>query len=251
MAVLEFEDPFRDLVQEVPVVRRYDHRSRVVFQVVFDPVDRFGIEMVRGFVEKQQVGLLEKDAAESDPAAFASGKLVDDHFVGRKNQGVGCHVQAGVDLPAAAGIDLFLKDAHALHGLVHFFRGHFTHPVGEVLILAEQLHGIGKSQLEILPNGFSHFQLGFLGDETDLHASGWLGLPLELLVDACHNPQDRGLSGSVLSDDPDLGSREETQVDVAQNLLLPIEFVQTKHREDVLVGHSLPSEGDFRSRSQG
>ncbi len=54
-AAIEFQDPTRDVVQEVPVVRDRDHRARVVLQKVLEPLHRLRIEVVGRLIEEQQV----------------------------------------------------------------------------------------------------------------------------------------------------------------------------------------------------
>ena len=49
-----------------------DDRAFVLVQVLFQPVDTLGIEVVGGFVEEQDIGFLEQQAAEGDSTAFAS-----------------------------------------------------------------------------------------------------------------------------------------------------------------------------------
>ena len=62
LAVLEFQNPLGDVVEEVAIVGHGDDRARVLVEVPFEPGDAFGIEMVRRLVEQQQVGLLRAGA---------------------------------------------------------------------------------------------------------------------------------------------------------------------------------------------
>jgi len=56
-APVDLEDPLRDVVEEVPVVGHGEDRARVVRQVVLEPLDALRVEMVRGLVEQEEVGL--------------------------------------------------------------------------------------------------------------------------------------------------------------------------------------------------
>ena len=49
-----------DVVEEVAIVRHRDDGARIFCQMPFEPGDGLGVEMVRRFVEQQQVGLLEQ-----------------------------------------------------------------------------------------------------------------------------------------------------------------------------------------------
>src|SRR4029079_5317622 len=50
-AAVELDDPTRNVVEEVAVVRHRDDRAVVLLEVALQPGDRLRIEMVRGFVE--------------------------------------------------------------------------------------------------------------------------------------------------------------------------------------------------------
>ena len=62
-APVEFEYPSGHVVEEVAVVRDGDHRSLVLPQVLLEPVDALGVEMVRRLVQQQHVGLLQQEPA--------------------------------------------------------------------------------------------------------------------------------------------------------------------------------------------
>src|SRR5690606_28800232 len=45
-AAVELEDPAGDIVEEVAIVRDHQHGARIFAQVLFEPGDRLGVEMV-------------------------------------------------------------------------------------------------------------------------------------------------------------------------------------------------------------
>ena len=59
-AAIDLADPLGNVIQEVAIVRDGKHRALVVVQEVLEPQDRFGVQVVRGLVEQQQVGSLEQ-----------------------------------------------------------------------------------------------------------------------------------------------------------------------------------------------
>ena len=71
---VELEDPAGDVVEEVPVVGDGHDRARVLLQEPLEPVDRLGVEVVRGLVEQQQVGLRQQQPAQRDPASLTAGQ---------------------------------------------------------------------------------------------------------------------------------------------------------------------------------
>ena len=54
-------------------------------------------------------------------------------------------------------------------------------------------------------------QIRFLRQEADADAGLRAGLALEFLVDAGHDPQQRGFAGAVEAEHADLGAREKAE----------------------------------------
>src|SRR6185437_2500109 len=69
---VELQNPFGDVVEEIPIVRDGDHGARVLLEITLEPADRFGIEMVGRLIEQQHVGRGEQQAAERDTAPLSS-----------------------------------------------------------------------------------------------------------------------------------------------------------------------------------
>jgi hypothetical protein len=85
---VDLEDPLRHVVEEVAVVRDGQHRARVVREVLLQPQDALGVEVVRRLVQEQQVGLAQQQLAERDPTAFATGQRGDRRIRRRATQRV-------------------------------------------------------------------------------------------------------------------------------------------------------------------
>ena len=54
-----------------------DDRPLVLLQVRFQPLDGFGVQVVRGLVQQEDVRLLQEEAAQRHAAPFAAGKRAD------------------------------------------------------------------------------------------------------------------------------------------------------------------------------
>src|SRR5204863_5362563 len=59
-SAIELENPAGDVVEEVPVVGHGHDSARIILEKTFEPGDRLRIQMIRGFVEQQQVGRLKE-----------------------------------------------------------------------------------------------------------------------------------------------------------------------------------------------
>ena len=71
-AAIEFENPARDIIEEVAVVGHDQDRAGIIAQMAFQPVHRLGVEMVGRFVEQQQFGLFQQQLAKRDAAPLAA-----------------------------------------------------------------------------------------------------------------------------------------------------------------------------------
>ena len=64
-AAVELEDPAGHVVEEVAIVGDGDDGARVVLEDALEPRDRFGIEVVGGLVEQQEVGPRQQQPAQT------------------------------------------------------------------------------------------------------------------------------------------------------------------------------------------
>src|SRR3546814_81262 len=82
-AAIEFEDPVHDIVEEVAIVGDEDDVARIVDEMLFEPGDAFGVEMVGRFVEQQDRRLFEQQAGECDAALFTARQIFDARLARR------------------------------------------------------------------------------------------------------------------------------------------------------------------------
>src|SRR5271165_6523070 len=98
-AAIELEYPAGHVVEEVAVVGDDEDRARVGAQMAFEPVDRFGVEMVGRLVEQQQVRLFQQQSAERDAAPLAARKRADVGIVRRAAERVHRLLDLTVEIP--------------------------------------------------------------------------------------------------------------------------------------------------------
>ena len=148
-AVIEFQNPAGDVVQEVAVVGDGDHRARILLEMVLQPRHGLGVQVVGRLVEQQDVGLLQQEPAQGHAPLLAAGENADQRIARRAAQGVHRHFQTRVDIPGVQMIDLLLQLALPLQELVHLV---VRHRLGELVAdLVVLLHEIDHRPASPLP----------------------------------------------------------------------------------------------------
>src|SRR5690606_40984406 len=88
------------------------------------------------FVEQQHVRLGQQQASQRHAALFTARQIGDFPVVRRAAQGAHGLIDAAVDVPDVAGVDLFLEGGHLLHQLVGVVFAQF---VGDFVVAVEPL----------------------------------------------------------------------------------------------------------------
>ena len=109
-----------------------DDRPLVFLQMVLQPLHRFGVEVVGGLVEQQDVGLLQQQAAQGHAPLFAAGEVGHRGVAGRAAQGVHGVLQAVVQVPGVHFVEFFLDGG--LAGDQFFHVGLAQVGIGEALV---------------------------------------------------------------------------------------------------------------------
>ena len=66
-----------NFVHEVAVVAYYDDTSREICQVFFEYLQRLDIEVVGGFVEHKEIGVVHQNCAQVELATFSATQFID------------------------------------------------------------------------------------------------------------------------------------------------------------------------------
>ena len=77
-AIGELDDARGDDIEEIAVVGDEDDGAGEFAEEFLEPEDGFGVEVVGGFVQQEEVGLGGQRAAEGDAAFFAAGERADE-----------------------------------------------------------------------------------------------------------------------------------------------------------------------------
>ena len=234
LAAVEFENPPGDVVQKIAVVGHGDHRALVLLQMLLQPVDRLGVEVVRRLVEQQHVGLLQQQAAQGHAAALAAREVLH-RFVGVGTpQGVHRSLQHAVQFPAVALVDLLVQLSLALDQPGHRVVVHrFAQLFVDLLVLLQQRHGRRAALLDDLADRLRVVEPGFLFEVTHRVTRREDHFAVEILVDSGDDLHQGRLTRAVQADDADLGAVEKREVDVVEHPFLVGEgLAYADHRKD-------------------
>ena len=200
------------------------HRAGILLQMLLEPVDRLGVEVVGRFVEQQHVGLLEQQAAESHATALAPREGAHLLIVGRALQGIHGTLELGVYVPGVGGVERILQLGLALDQFVHLV-GILEH-VGvaergvHLVELLEQIHHGLHALADHFDHGLLGVELRFLLEISYGISGREHHLALVILVNAGDDFQQRRFTGAVETDDADFGAIEKGEIYVFENLFL-------------------------------
>ena len=164
LAAVELEDPAGDVIEEVAVVGDRDDGARVLVEVALEPGDAFGVEVVGGLVEEEDVVLFEEDFAEGDATNFAAGEGVDLGVSGGQAHGVHGDLEASVEVPALGGLDGVLDPPLLFQEFIHLIGvdGLAEAGVDGVEPVQEGSEG-GDGLLDVAEHGLGAVEGGLLG----------------------------------------------------------------------------------------
>jgi hypothetical protein len=75
-SAVQLENPLRHVVQEVPVMGYGEDRAGVALQMSFQPLHRFGVEVVGRLVQQQEIRLRNQQLAQRDSTPLTAGQHV-------------------------------------------------------------------------------------------------------------------------------------------------------------------------------
>ena len=249
LAAIEFQDPAGHVVQEVAIVGHGHDGAGILVEVAFEPGHALGVQVVRGLVQEEHVGLLEQELAEGHATLLAAGEDLHVGVAGGQPHGVHRDFELAVEIPGVRGLDLVLDRGLLVQELLHLvrFEGLAEAGVDGIVAIEEGFRG-GHGLHHVAQDILRGVELGLLREVADPRARGGPGGPDEVLLHAGHDPQERALARAVAPQDADLGPGIERQPDILEHLFFAVGLGQVLDREDVLRRHGLRARGTGGSR---
>src|SRR5439155_316790 len=241
-AAVELEDPAGDVVEEVAIVRDGHHRAGILVEVRLGRGDRFGVGMVGGLVEEEEIGLLEEHAAQGDAPALAARERAHVGVARRQAERVHRDLERAVELPGVRGVDGVLDAGLLAEELLHLRRRHVLAEAHRHLLEArEQMARRPDGLLDVLEDVLRRIEQRLLRQVADDDALGGRRVAREVVLDARHDAQQRALARPVRADHADLRAAVEGERDALQDLLpLGGDLAHVPHGEDEGRWHIAP-----------
>ena len=197
-ATVQFQDPPRDVVEEVAVVGDDHYRALVLLEEAFQPGYGLRVQVVGGLVQEQDTGTLEQQPAQRHPAPLAAGDRGHVGVPGRTAQGVHGDLQGALQLPAAGGVYAFLQLPLFGQQGGHRVVVHGLGETGADLVEAvEQRLGFAQPLHDVAFHVLGRVQPGLLFQVSHAHAFGGPRLAAEIRVQAGHDLEQRRLARAV------------------------------------------------------
>ena len=189
--------------------------------------------MVGGLVEQQQVGLLEQQLAQRDPAALTTGEVVDERVGRRAAQRVHRLVEPAVEVPRVGVVEVGLQVAHLGEQLVVVGVG-VGELLGDLVVAVELALDLVDGLLDVLEHRLALGQRRLLLEHADRGVGVDDRVAVVGVLEPRHDLEQGRLAGAVGSDDADLGAVQERQGDVVEDDLVAVGLAHVAQREDIL-----------------
>ena len=151
----------------------------------------FGVQMVGGFVQKQYVWFLKKQATQRHPTSFTTREHTDFHLWKRGAQSVHGNLQFSIQFPGINRIYFILKLSLFIHQGFHFvwILIHLRQSKGLVdfVVAVQNGHHLFDPLFYHLQNGFIRVQFRFLIQKTHGISWGKHHVTLVVLILSCNN----------------------------------------------------------------
>ena len=176
-----------------------NYSSRVVVQVLFKPCNSFGIQMVCRLIQKQNVRLLQKQAAEGNSASLTTGKHVNNLIRRRTAQSVHSQLKIVIKIPCIKSVQLFLNLALAGSKLIKISI-RVAVSLANLIKFFKKVCNFLYALFYNFHNSFSRLKIRLLFKIADCIAGCQSSLTRKILINARKNLKKRRFTRTIRSD---------------------------------------------------
>jgi len=226
---VQLQDPTGNVIEEVTVVGDRHNGTFEVVQEAFQPGYGFRIQVVRWFVEQQHVWFFQQQTAQRDAAAFTTGQFFNFCIPVWQTQGIGRALQLHVQVVTVMCLDNLFKFA-LLGGELVEVGIRFGVLRVDLVQAFQRVNHFRNGFFDGFANSVFRVQLRFLRQVTDFQARLRTGFTFDVCIDARHDAQQGGLTGTVETQHTNFCAREKAQRDIFKNMTFRRDhFADTMH----------------------
>ena len=168
-----------------------DYSTFVLLQMVLKPCDGLCIQMVGRLIQKQDIRLLKKKAAQCHTSLFTTGENCNLGILGRTPECIHSQIQLGIQIPGPHAVQLLLHLALPCQKLVHLVVGHLlSEGFVYLIIFLKEGNCLGNSLLNHFLHCLFLVQLRLLLKISDGVAGSNHSLAVEFLVHPCQDLEE-------------------------------------------------------------
>ncbi len=212
-AAIEFHDARRHATQERTIVRHEDQREAARGEVLFHPLDRFDVEMVRGLVEQNKVGLAHERAGQQRLTCAPARGLLDARF-GVEPEMLEHRLHTDVQLPRIGRIEGAMQAVQFAQRRVGVIDAHANR---SRVILREQAASIAQSLGYHLEHRPGQGQRHLLIEPRHRHAAQLHDSPAIGRLRTVEHLHERALAGPVPAQQTDPLSPLDGEIGVVEH----------------------------------
>ena len=217
LAVRNFNDAIYHAVQKIPVMGNRQNRSLKARNIFLQPFHRVHVQMVGRLIQKQNVGLLQKQPCKIHPRLFSAGKRRKKLLALRlrNRQTVADFVRFGVDLISAAGFKAVRERVILRQNFLRRMLGHLRFQLAHASFDPVQS---GKRRAQHVADQILRRIDRDLGNKPHLFALRE-GNRAGIIVDfARQNLKKRRLARAVFAEQPDALARLHVKADTVEQI---------------------------------
>ena len=205
-----------------------NYRAGIFCEVLLEPQDAFGIQVVGGLIEKKKVWFLEQQLAQRHPPLLTSRQMSDGLVGGRTAKGVERLFELTVQVPRIGRVNRFLQRPHFSHQRVEVSVrfGHLRRDLVETLHLGID---VANAVTNVFDDRLGFIKLRLLHQDADGIARGECSVAVTQLVEPGHNLQNGRLSRAVWAHHSDFRSGKKRHGDVVEDDLFAHFFAGFDH----------------------
>ena len=209
-----------------------DDRTGILMQMLLQPVNRLGIEVVGRLIEQEDIGLLQKQTTEGNASAFTTREILDNRILIGATKRIHRATELLVEIPSIALVKLLLKLTLTSNKRIEIGI-RISKRLVDFIKLSQHIHDGLHTFLHHFANGFLRVELRILLQISHRIPGREYYISLVVMLYTCNNLKQSRFAGTIHTDNTYFCAIKKGEVDVVEDFLLRGErLAHTHHREN-------------------